>query len=437
MTALIPLFAERILNSLPLGLLVAALAWACLRLGAYESSRVRFAVWFSALLTIAALPLLHHSPVRFPTTGHTAEITLPSYVAAFVFAGWAMLFCFASVRIVAGLWNIRALRNSSTALELDGCDALLRETIIRMENSHRVRVHVSEVQTVPAAIGFFRPIILIPGWALRELPASELRTILLHEFAHIERRDSWTNLAQKVIKAIFFFHPAVWWIDQRLCLEREMACDDAVLSATGDPQAYAACLVSLAERSFMQRSLVMAQALVSRVCETSLRVAKILKAGPRTNRIWKPGLALFGAVAAVGLTLVPTTPRFIAFEQSDATAKIAQSSPAIEHSAVPQTPSALPVRMETPVIPAAFKPTVNHHIDRRKKLASATPNLTQAAKVILAKAQQPPPAELFLVVRTAEYDGMGRALLSLTVWRVSLNPKSMPAEQNGALPKAI
>ncbi len=434
MTALIPLFAERILNSFPVGLLVAGLAWACLRLVVYESSRVRFAVWFSALLTIAALPLLHHSPVRFAASSHAAEITLPSYIASIVFVGWAVLFLFASARIVAGLWHIRSLRNSSTALELDTCDTLLRETIRRMHNSRKVRVHVSEVQPVPAAIGFFDPIILIPGWALRELPPSELRTILLHEFAHIERHDSWTNLAQKLVKAIFFFHPAVWWIDKRLCLEREMACDDAVLSTTGDPQAYAACLVSLAERTFMQRGLAMAHALVSRVCETSLRVAKILNVGPRSNRIWRPGLALFGTVVVVGLTLVPTAPRLVAFEPRDTTSQLAQSSPAIPHAVLPERLSALPARMNVPVIPAAFKPVVNYH-GQRKKPQMANPNVVP--KVVLAKAPQPRPSEVFLVVRTAEYDGMGRALLSVTVWRVSLNPKNMPTEQNGVLPKAI
>lgn len=438
MTALIPLFAERILNSLPLGLLVAGLAWACLRFGAYESSRIRFAVWFSALLTIAALPLLHHSPLRFAASGHAAEITLPSYVADAVFYGWAILFLFASLRIVAGLWKIRGLRNSSTPFELDNCDPLVRETVLRMTDSSRVRVHVSETQTVPAAIGFFDPIILLPAWAVRELPASELRTILLHEFAHVERRDSWTNLAQKLIKAIFFFHPAVWWVDQRLCLEREMACDDAVLSATGDPQAYAACLVSLAERSFLQRGLAMAQALVSRVCETSLRVAKILRVGPRNNCVWKPGLALFATIAAVGLTLVPSTPRLIAFQPSVTSAPVAQIAPADRHIARPQ--SVLLTRTDVPVIPAAFKPTVSHRSEPRKKVTTTAPNapnLTQAPKVVLAKSQQMRPSEVFLVVRTAESDGLGRAWLSVTVWRVSLSPKTMSTEQNGALPKSI
>jgi len=84
---------------------------------------------------------------------------------------------------------------------------------------------------------------------LRELSPEELRVVLLHEFAHLRRWDDWTNLLQKLVRTIFFFHPAVWWIERRLSLEREMACDEAVLAETENPQAYAECLVSLQRKA--------------------------------------------------------------------------------------------------------------------------------------------------------------------------------------------
>jgi beta-lactamase regulating signal transducer with metallopeptidase domain len=71
----------------------------------------------------------------------------------------------------------------------------------------------------------------------------------LHELAHLRRYDDWTNLAQKLVKALFFFHPAVWWIEKQVSLEREMACDDAVLAETASPRAYAECLAHLAEKT--------------------------------------------------------------------------------------------------------------------------------------------------------------------------------------------
>jgi beta-lactamase regulating signal transducer with metallopeptidase domain len=54
------------------------------------------------------------------------------------------------------------------------------------------------------------------------------------------------------------FHPVVWWLDSKLTLEREMACDDMVLRRTENPNAYARCLATLAEKSFARRSIIMA-----------------------------------------------------------------------------------------------------------------------------------------------------------------------------------
>jgi hypothetical protein len=96
-------------------------------------------------------------------------------------------------------------------------------------------------------IGLLRPTILIPRPLLGELSSAELEQILLHESAHIRRRDHWTNYALELAQALFFFHPAVWWIARELRLQREIACDDAVVRATGEPVPYAGCLAKLVE----------------------------------------------------------------------------------------------------------------------------------------------------------------------------------------------
>src|SRR5205085_3857822 len=152
-------------------------------------------------------------------------------------------------------------------------------------------------------------------WALRELSADELRTTLLHEFAHLQRRDDWTNLAQKVVRTIFFFHPAVWWIERRLSLEREMACDEAVLAETENPRAYAECLVSLAEKSVVRRGLALAQAMVGRARETSLRLARILDGNRRSRSARNlPALAFLAFIVAGCVIALPEAPRLISFE---------------------------------------------------------------------------------------------------------------------------
>ena len=113
-----------------------------------------------------------------------------------------------------------------------------------------------------------------PAWMLETTPAEELKYILLHELAHLRRRDDWTNLAQKILKALLFFLPSVWWIERRLSLDREMACDDAVLAHSGTSARICRMSGHVAERSFLRRQIALAQAAVGRVRQLTARVAR-------------------------------------------------------------------------------------------------------------------------------------------------------------------
>jgi hypothetical protein len=175
-------------------------------------------------------------------------------------------------------------------------------------------VLVSARLEVPTAIGFYKPAIILPAWLLESTPAEELKYILLHELAHLRRRDDWTNLAQKILKALLFFLPSVWWIERRLSLDREMACDDAVLAHSGSPRGYAECLARVAERSFLRRQIALAQAVVGRVRQLTTRVATILDPDrPRAAHLWKPAIPVVMVLA--GLCALPASfaPELVSF----------------------------------------------------------------------------------------------------------------------------
>src|SRR6202142_1635373 len=261
---------ERILNALPEGLLIALFAWALLRVFPRQNSGTRFAVWFVALLMVAVLPLLGGTGGQgnFLAPGmawghlHPA-ITIPGTWALFAIMAWALGTCVAMAGLARGLWHLRQLRRSCTAIPAPSFDPADLDPSVRRTletlgaassaKSKAVTLATSERVRVPAAIGFWNRTIVLPAWALRELPPADLNVILLHEFAHLRRADDWTNLIQKIVRAIFFFHPAVWWIESRLSVEREMACDDAVLAETSNPHGYASCLVSLLEKNMEHR----------------------------------------------------------------------------------------------------------------------------------------------------------------------------------------
>ena len=168
--------------------------------------------------------------------------------------------------------------------------------------------------------------LFFPAWMLESTPAEELKYILLHELAHLRRRDDWTNLAQKILKALLFFLPSVWWIERRLSLDREMACDDAVLVHSGTPRGYAECLAHVAERSFLRRQIALAQAAVGRVRQLTARVTRILDPErPRATQLWKPAVPVVMVVALLCAVPASFTPELIGF---------ADDAPAVKAQAV-------------------------------------------------------------------------------------------------------
>jgi beta-lactamase regulating signal transducer with metallopeptidase domain len=322
--AIAQMSALRIVDCLVEGTLITIFASVLSRVARLKNSSTRFAVWFSALVAIAALPLLggagwpQVAGVPAETLGR-APITLPVSWALYLFAAWAALALWSLLGVGRSLWHLHVLRESCIPVDPALLDARLQETIGRNQSPRAVALCSSDRVQVPTAIGLVNPAVVIPGWVMQELSTDELNQILLHELAHLRRWDDWTNLMQKVVKALFFFHPAVWWIERRVSLEREMACDDAVLAETARPRAYAECLAHLAEKTLIQRSVALAQAALGRIRQTSLRVAQILDANRPlgTGRSWKPAVSLVAAFAVVCVLGISRAPRLIAFNDSE------------------------------------------------------------------------------------------------------------------------
>lgn len=100
----------------------------------------------------------------------------------------------------------------------------------------------------PGAVGFWRPIVLIPVGIERHLSPAQLEAVLTHELCHIKRQDNLTAAMHMLVEAVFWFHPLVWWIGARLVDERERACDEEVLRHCGQPRAYAEGILNVCRR---------------------------------------------------------------------------------------------------------------------------------------------------------------------------------------------
>lgn len=450
------LSAARMLNCLGAGIVIALFAWLLLRLIGRRNSGTRFAVWFCALVAIAASPFLQVSSAGEAAMGRPAgvAITLPRSWALYLFTGWAAMAATGLARVAAGLRHLRRIRRNCAAVQAGSLSPTVVRTLEEFRPVRAVEVCVSDDLTVPTAVGFFRPVVVFPSWAMRDLSETEMNAVLLHELAHLRRWDDWTNLAQKVLRALFFFHPAVWWVENRLSLEREMACDDMVLAQTASPRAYAECLVSLAEKNLLRRGMALAQAAVGRMRETTQRVLQILDARrPSAVRVWKPAPWVVGAFSVACLVSSAHAPKLVAFGDASPTGPPQLASVAARGH-VQETAAFSGVR----VVPASFvEQTAVHSAARPHMLShsgqpvkagavqsddssrkanlperSAAPSATivrTAAPVAQAPAMQP---AVFVFMEGRQYGNSGAVLWHISVWQVMLPANMHVAPENSS-----
>ncbi len=109
----------------------------------------------------------------------------------------------------------------------------------------QVRIYLSEYIDVPATLNYFKPVILLPVAAFNQLTPEQVESVILHELAHIKRKDYLLNILVSVIEILLFFNPFVHLMTTNLRKERENCCDDFVLQFRFDPHSYASALLSL------------------------------------------------------------------------------------------------------------------------------------------------------------------------------------------------
>jgi beta-lactamase regulating signal transducer with metallopeptidase domain/5-hydroxyisourate hydrolase-like protein (transthyretin family) len=155
--------------------------------------------------------------------------------------GWIGGVLVLSVRLLLGFLGIRRWRRDLEPLteDLETRVARLSE---RLGLPDFARVFTSRHAQEAVAVGYLRPMVLLPAAFATQMPPEMLEAVIAHELAHIRRLDVWVNLAQRVLETLLFYHPAVWWVSSRLRNERELCCDELAVGATGERLVYASAL---------------------------------------------------------------------------------------------------------------------------------------------------------------------------------------------------
>jgi beta-lactamase regulating signal transducer with metallopeptidase domain len=422
--------AQGIISCLILGLLVAAVAWSLTKILPAGSAALRFGVWFSALALIGLTPILqsvlqaHGNQSASATASAQGLLVLPVRYAWYLFATWAVVAFAGLVRVLIGAWHVAGLRSRSSLIEPSSLDPMVQEAIQHAAIRRAFEVRESAEVNVPLAIGFFHPAVIFPEGLLQQLTAQQLKQVVLHETTHLLRYDDWTNLLQKLIGAALFFHPAVWWLENRLSLEREMACDEAVVAETKDPRSYAECLAALAERSMLGRSIALVQAAVSRLRHTSLRVKQLLmmENGKRVHG-WGSAITVVGVISCAAVLV--QAPELVSFQKSgiaarqEAVLSVGQVPRVVPASFVSESPRVIPANLTQATANRHVLSTKTQHTSSR---ANALARVSDHRGVSLASQSQAEAIPVLLrTTMLVESDGSaGQQVWLVQVWRVAM-----------------
>jgi beta-lactamase regulating signal transducer with metallopeptidase domain len=171
---------------------------------------------------------------------------------------WFLIICAKSVQMAVGLHHILHLKRTKVFKVGEDWENRLLQLAKQLQIGQAIRLMGSGIAKVPIVVGHLKPVILIPIGLMNSLTANEVEAILIHELAHIRRRDYLVNLLQSFIEIVFFFNPAVLWISHLIRTERENCCDDLAIAQSRNKRDYIRALVSCDEYRDAGAAYVMA-----------------------------------------------------------------------------------------------------------------------------------------------------------------------------------
>jgi len=266
----------------------------------------RYRLWWLTLAAILAAPVLSVL-VGSAFTGRDASTTaapvaLPAGAEAstpLVIAIWALFSVVAVLRVVVALGQVRRAQRSCSPFPVERASKLRHWNTVR--EGSITRLALSKDVRSAAVLGVRSPVIAVNPQVVLALDDEELDQIVVHEWAHVERHDHCLNALEHFILAVFGIHPAIWWVGRQLRLEREVACDDRVVSIVGSRKRYAACLLKLRTLAGPGADALPAPAALS-TSQLTTRIHRLLD-GPRQSSARRFRLAgSLGAAIVVATT---------------------------------------------------------------------------------------------------------------------------------------
>ncbi len=289
--------AITLLHFLWQGLAVALILACLLKVIDNQHSRVRYACSSIAMLLNLLLPIITffilqqpESGVLYKATGiqtnhllgltilpekdslnHTILSLLPHLTLI-----WSIAIAYLSIKLLYQMINVNQLPKRGVIAPDEVLYKRFNDLVSQLKINQRVSLLISVNIDVPMAVGWLKPVVLLPASMLTGLTAAQLEMLLLHELAHIKRYDYLANLLQSIVEIFLFFHPAVFWVSKQMRIEREYCSDDIAVKYCGDALAYAHTLTDTATLCHQHRHATPQMAMAASGGDLKQRVLRLV-----------------------------------------------------------------------------------------------------------------------------------------------------------------
>jgi D-alanyl-D-alanine endopeptidase (penicillin-binding protein 7) len=291
---------------------------------------------------------------------------------------WALCAAALALRMVLGLlWINRAAGEDAPCHRADRLrwEASLARLARRFDVTRTVRLRIVDTLASPVTAGWWRPVVLVPASLVSGMPPDLLAALLAHEMAHIKHHDYLVNLLQNAIETVLFYHPAVWWISNRIRVERELMADDLAARTLGEPQRLALALSELEKLQFSTHHLAQA-ANGGNLME---RIQRLMRPAPRALN-WK------AAIPMLGLALACMTIYAEAVAADKVAGKKTKAHANLNSCAKPSWPDGAVQRNEQGTVTLGFEVGSDEKMKNSKVLkSSGFADLDEAARGAIAK----------------------------------------------------
>jgi uncharacterized protein (TIGR03435 family) len=167
-------------------------------------------------------------PLHFPLSGSALLTTLYLCGCVVMLVRWTLQ------------WRSARRVISSAAQVHEGREVYaLRRAQAKARSGKAIPIVTTLRAMEPGVFGMIRPVLLWPEGLSERLDDLQIEAIMAHEIEHIRRRDNLASALHALVQALFWFHPAVWWMDSKMNEERERACDETVIEKSAQPEKYA------------------------------------------------------------------------------------------------------------------------------------------------------------------------------------------------------